>query len=312
MGWQLINSKIGDDCFGYLIGDGTEDGFYCFEATPYFSHYDRPVISDSYFPRLEVSAGGSRDTFERSGIDYNGNPVWGSVFYSVSERAWVYGLTSRYDSNTKLREPVYYTDLDGETVIGDSFFEGNYPGIGYTVTWTSAGAPGNLREVSASLVQDVWAWHDNGGISKSKSGFAGRYYNQADGTWKFVGIPSFEVRNGGEGCRFDGETFVRSSTRDARRNLVYVGDRGDQITKHRASGKWIIGTSGNGAWSVSDAPPGLNADAHFDGFSAVSAGATPEADESGTFDLQWIGNAMGDEKREVLMGEVSLWRTGLT
>lgn len=315
MGWQVINSKLspfnsdGYASFGYLVGDGNESGFFCFRQTPFFS---RPIISDSYLPHFEFSHTGEQH--ELCGVTYNGSPVYGSSPTNDGYGSYVFCPHSEYGSWIlfgQLAEPYYYTDIDETTKVGDVYYCGGFPEVnGSPVEWEKKGAvnSGDEGTVSASFVQRVWEWLDNGSTSLSRSGLCGRYYNEADGSWKFVGIPSYTVTNGGDGCYFTNEVFTRSATRDRNRNLVYVGDRGHTITKDRSSGKWVIGTRNRGNWSESDSAPSMNGNAVFKGYEWDADEQTAVPDQAGDFELKWDTNRMGDEQREVLMGECSLWR----
>ena len=317
MGWQVINSKLSrfdnnaeNDSYGYLVGDGNEAGYFCFQSSRYIS---KPFISDSVLPTLTFSDGATE--YMVAGISYDNREVYcpspstdGSgpfVFYSPSQRGWI-----RFE---ELCEPVYYTDIDKITKLGDVFYQGGFPELnGPAQTWELKGAVNEddwrPSAVSATFIQNVWEWHDNGSTSESRSGLCGRYYNEQDGTWKFVGIPSYTVTNGGYGCYFTNEVFTRSATRDRYRNLVYVGDRGHTINFDRSARKWVIGTRNRGTWSESDSAPSMNGNVAFTGFRWNADEQTAEPDEAGDFELQWDTNRMGDEKREVLFGEVSLWR----
>ena len=52
----------------------------------------------------------------------------------------------------------------------------------------------------------------------------------------------------------------------------------------------------------------MNQNATFAGFEWDAENQTAVPDEAGNFELKWDTNRMGDEQREVLLGEVSLWR----
>ena len=317
MGWQVINAKVsqfnggGRDSWGYLVGDGAEEGFFCFPQTPFFDH---AIISDSFTPHLKFSNGGAE--YDVCGISYAGNAVYGTAPEIDGYGSYVFCPRSTHGSwilLESLREPYYYTDIDETTKVGDLYYQGGFPDVnGPTETWELAGAVNGDESqpsaISATFIQNVWNWHDNGSTSQSRSGLCGRYYNEQDGTWKFVGIPSYTVTNGGDGCYFTNEVFTRSATRDRYRNLVYVGDRGHTITKDRSSGKWVIGTRNRGTWSESDSAPSMNGNVAFTGFRWNADEQTAEPDEAGNFELKWDTNRMGDEQREVLFGEVSLWR----
>ena len=318
MGWQVINAKISQfdgsnetDCWGYLIGDGAEDGYYCFRRTPFF---ENPVISDRFAPVLKFSNGGAEYTI--CGVSYGGNAVYGTAPEIDGYGNYVFRARSAHGYwilFEQLREPYYYTDIDEETKVGDLFYQGSFPELnGPAETWELTGAVNGTEwqpsAVSATFTQNVWEWHDNGSTSQYRSGLCGRYYNRQDGSWKFVGVPSYTVTNGGDGCYFEDEVFTRSATRDANRNLVYVGDRGHTIHYDRSAQKWVIGTRNRGTWSESDSAPSMNGNVAFTGFEWDAENQTAVPDEAGNFELKWDTNRMGDEQREVLLGEVSLWR----
>ena len=313
MGWQRINSLVrrpagGSQDYGYsegfLVGTGHEEGFYCFRESPYVSV---PFISDAFMPHLEFDGG---TVYGQLGLAYNDDEVYGD-----GTTVWIFKPRSQSGSWVRaqaLREPYYYTDIDETTVVGDKFYKGDFPDLnGGAETWTIAGAytQGEAGStVSVKLVQDIWEWQDNYGAGTWTSGsrFCGRYYNAKDGTWKFVGIPTYRPTQMSAGGYFNGELFTRGG-KDSRGSFTYVGTRGHTITHSATTGKWRVESS-EGHWSEATDEPSMSQGVAFQGMMWDPDQGVEAADPNGNFMLQFAYFAMGQEKRDVLMGEVSIWR----
>lgn len=307
MGWQTINTVLNPSgtqdfdhkSLGFLQGTGNEDGYYCFTSGP---HHPHPYIAKEWAPHLKF------DGQEYSLTDYlfNGQSVYASsaygyVFYSSWENSWVW---MQY-----LREPYYYTDIDGKTIKGDVFYKGNFPNLnnGY-IQWSIAGNtsdnPNLPRTKDVSLEQDYWEWYSNGAKSQSLSGFCGKYHNLENDSWKFVGIPTFLAYT--QQGYYTGEIFSRSFEKDQNKHYTYGGDKGHSIT--RSMGIWVLGQVGHGKWSECDQEPSLTEEIQFTGYQLDEGTGSRVRDPKGDFILKWNGMEMGDKKNAILMGEVSLWR----
>lgn len=315
MGWQLINSVLrkgfgdhpeSDYSFGYMIGDGNEDGYYCFSESPYVY---QPFISDTFLPKFEVDG----STYSTYPLSYNDDTVWGGT----SSNQWIFKPKTQngyWVMFNHLREPYYYTDIDETTVVGDQFYKGSLPALnGNGEQWEIAGAFSSSEAGSTKLVkltQDIWLWHDNGDRRQSQSGMCGRYFNELDGTWKSVGIPTYEAKNDQDNnCYYQNEKFSRSFEKNTQtRQFDYIGDRGHTISYSRGMQIWHIGTIGQGKWSECSTDPNVHSAVTFRGYQIDQGTGNHVEDPLGNFTLTWKHMSPGDEKREVLMGEVSLWR----
>lgn len=314
MGWQWVNVKIdkatGDRAtaspvMGYFVGTGHEQGYYCFPNTPYF---DSPIISDSLCPRLEFSDG---VVLRPSPVSYEGETVWAYTGGPFAFRSRERGAAKRIRME-ELREPYWYTDLDGETLVGDTFFEGAMPQLNAAAptTWTLEGAvnEGEEDSVDVELKQDVWEWHDNGDVTDpGEIDMAGRYYNEEDGSWKSVGVPEFKA-SAAQTSPFHDESFSREAEKDENDRLVYRGGNGHVIRHDADAGKWVVGTVGSGTWAESSTAPSVGGTARFAGKRWNEDTEQAEDDHDWDFSLEWKHNVLGDMKRELLVGEVSLWR----
>ena len=266
MGWQKINTVItadtgGDEdekTEGFLKGTGHEDGFYCFYRAPF--HRYKPFIAQTYLPKLEVQE--LSKELEIQDYSFNNDRVFATseeasaqvVFKSAFEGEWIYPQgTTTPGADVGLREPYYHTDLDGETLIGDYYYKGSLPQEinGEPYVWTLEGAIPSWTSlgqyIHVKLTQDFWEWYDNGTISQQRSGFCGRYYNERNGTWKFVGIPTFITETSVAGSYFFNETFKRGN-KDDHDQFVYDGDKGHTI--QYKNGQWVVGRVGTGHWSA--------------------------------------------------------------
>lgn len=320
MGWQLINSVVkaitGENeivqSVGYMYGTDNEDGCFCFHRGPY--HAEKPFIAEEFCPHIDF--GGY--TYRQIGFLFNNRPVFkndnaGYIFYSAKEGAWIGGLQDSTLSMNNIREPYYYTDLDGETVKGDVFYKGNFPELNESpINWTKSGSTEfpNLPETKqAEMKQNFWEWNTNGSIPMNQSGLCGKYKNAEDDSWKFVGIPKFQVIvERGQSCYYTNEKFTRSWEKEtSSRKYVYEGDKGHTIKYE--SGVWVLGTQGQGKWSQGDDEPSLTDPVSFQGYQIDEGSGEPTTDPEGNFVLSWYGMVLGDKKNNVLMGEVSLWRS---
>lgn len=313
MGWQTINTVLNPSgtqdfdhkSLGFLQGTGNEDDYYCFTSGP---HHPRiPYIAKEWAPHLKFDG----NQFSVADYLFNGQSVYtssayGYVFYSTWENSWVW---MQY-----LREPYYYTDIDGETIKGDVFYKGNFPDLndGY-VQWSIAGNTSDNSYLpqtkDVSLEQDYWEWYSNGAKSQSLSGFCGKYHNSEDDSWKFVGIPTFlAYTQQGHQCYYTGEIFSRSFEKDPYRHYTYDGDKGHSITRSRTMGIWVLGQVGHGKWSECSMDPSLTEEIQFTGYQLDEGTHVQVRDPKGDFILKWNCMEMGDKKNAILMGEVSLWR----
>lgn len=313
MGWTLINSVVrksyGDHpesnySFGYLVGDGHEDGYFCFSESPYFN---KPFISDTFLPRIQVGW----DSLPMDGLCYNDERVFGGpslvsfVFKPKTQSGdWIYA--------TFLREPYYYTDIDETTVVGDQFYKGELPEVnGDPEEWEIAGAysqneAGSTKEVT--LTQNVWLWQNNGSMSQSASGFAGRYYNSEDGSWKYVGVPTYKATNDSyTDAYYRTEEFSRSAEKDNHGNFQFEGTEG-HIIKNVGGTTWVLGRQGVGKWSIAESNPSMDTPVQFRGYQIDEGTTQAVPDPKGDFIFEWKCCRMGNGTKEVLMGEVSLWR----
>ena len=327
MGWQKINSMIKayaddvgyyyDDCEGYLVGTNNESGYYCFKKGPWSNN--KPFISDTFYPHLVINRGSEQNLYLQD-YTFNNSRVFKSVnnyiFHSNAESKWIYPVgTSNYGGvGPGLREPYYYTDID-DTLQGDFFYEGVFPETlnGEGVTWTLDGAiPENTSypsEATVSLKQDIWIWKNNGDRNASRSGFCGKYQNEVDGTWKMVGVPVFGTNTEAAGAYVFRETFTRGS-KDTHNHYLYEGDKGHLI--HYKSGQWIMGTVGSGKWSEGDEPSLHSGDeVNFKGYEIDEGTGEQVPDPKGDFKITFQHCEMGNQKGQVLMGEVSIWRRSM-
>lgn len=324
MGWQLINARIsrtgedgGDEqveSLGYLIGDGHEKDFFCFNKGPW--HRYEPYISKEYSPHIEVDG----TEFYIQDFTFNGKKVFATaatdeqptseyIFWSNAMSAWI------YLPGGGLREPFYWTDIDEETVLGDAFYVGgqvlpdlndqqgpeDWELTGNTTTSYSS-------KVYVSLKHDYWEWESNySGGSNSKP--CGRYRNPKTGSFKTVGIPTFKATNStNRNAYYDGIEFQRAG-KDSNDNWIYNSDSGKSIQCVPALGKWVLGTPYQGKWSESDSPPTAGGTPTlYQGFQVDEATHQPVRDGNGDFALSFDRYDMGKEKKPVLIGEVSLWR----
>lgn len=313
MAWQKINSVLrygttDSACEGFWKGSGHEDGFYCFQKSPWVPSYDGPFISDSFEPTLTID--GTDYTLQNN--TYAGEYVWGGggyfVFYSTTQRAWI--------RMNNLREPYYYTDIDETTKVGDKFFEGGLPSLnGQSETWKIDGAYTNSEAgstVQVTLHQDLWLWNTNGDWRKSKSYFAGKYYNEKDSTWKFLGVPNYKASVSNRNGYMYGETFTRSMEKVGKsiwsKHWTYQGSLGHSI--NYGSKKWVVGTEGSGAWSESEQEPSLHSDVIFRGYKMVEQEGelVKEEDPLGDFTISFAHLESGTLTKNILMGEFSIWR----
>lgn len=327
MGWQHVNSKLVQDDIdnlGYLVGTGNEDGYYCFYHSPYVYYSDGPFISDSFLPHLEVAD----SPYTIVGVTYG--PVTGS---NVNGRVWANGgphSGAQYVFNSRgngwirfdyLREPQYYLDIDGETMVGDLFYGGNFPQLNDATPteWTLQGAvnddpdnPGHDTSgydssISVYLKQNLWLWQTNGDWNKTKSGLCGKYYNQVDGSYKSVGMPAYQATDTSETSPFKDEIFLRAENRDSNNKLIYEGNNGHTIHYDKTSQKWIVGTIGQNHWSEGPKPPSIKSPVSFTG-KKMNEHGTEETDQDWDFTLEWKHFEPGNSKKQIYMGEVSLWR----
>lgn len=321
MGWQQINSKImrtgqdgGDsevESLGYLKGDGHEEGFYCFNLGPW--HPYEPYISAEYSPHLEIDG----TSFFLQDFTFNGKKVFATqgtleqpdqkyVFWANSMGAWVYLPSGG------IREPYYWTDIDEETVLGDAFYVGGQalPDLNDTQgpeDWDLAGnnTLGLPSTVDVALKHEYWEWWTNGNGRLMKP--CGKYRNPADGSMKFVGAPTWKAANDTGGAYYHNKEFQRAG-KDTLDNWIYRSTDGG-LTIHfvPAISKWVLGTLYGEAWSEGDVPP-MTGMVRYLGYTQDQTTHQPVRDSHGDFDLSWDRMDIGTEKREVLMGEVSLWR----
>lgn len=320
MGWQLINSVVkaitGENeivqSVGYMYGTDNEDGYFCFQRGPY--HAEKPFIAEEFCPHIEF---GGYNYFQ-TGFLFNNRPVFnnpnnGYIFYSKKENAWIGGLQDSTMSMNNIREPYYYTDLDGETVKGDVFYKGTFPELNAgAVEWTKSGSsefPSWPNTKEAEIKQEFWEWYNNGAINQENSGLCGKYKNAEDDSWKYVGIPTFlaYTRQGGQSY-YTGEIFTRSFEKDSRQKFTYAGDKGHTIAMGNG-GMWSIGRAGHGKWSECYQEPSLTEELQFTGYQIDESTQQQVRDAKGDFILKWNGMVLGNRKTPVLMGEVSLWRS---
>lgn len=317
MGWQLINSMVKKDTgidtdtrysFGYLIGDGRESGYYCFTKSPFVN---TPFISDTYLPKIKLNG----SPISIYGLSYNDENTWGSE----NGGQWIFKPKTqggKWISFGNLREPYYYTDIDDETVVGDTFYKGDLPQLnGEAEEWEIQGGywPSQAGRVNrVELIQNLWTWHDNGDLGSSASGFCGKYYNEEDGTYKTVGIPTYATQSSNTSCYFNGEHFTRSFEKNSGSNhFDYIGDNGHTISYDRGNMVWTIGTKGRGKWSETGDAPSIHSPCVFKGYEIDQGTGEEVPDSKGDFTLSWQHMSLGNEKRQVYMGEVSLWRKAL-
>lgn len=327
MGWQHVNSKLLQDAtenLGFLVGTGNEKGYYCFYYSPYVDSYTGPFISDAFLPHLEIDD----SNYTLRGVTYgpvtgsnsegrvwsNGNPHSGAQYVFKSRgNGWIkFGY---------LREPQYYLDLDGETMVGDRFYGGSFPQLNAEepTEWTLQGAvnddpdnpgqdtSGDPTTISVSLKQNLWIWDSNGDWTKTKSGLCGKYYNEEDGTWKLVGMPAYAAESTSETSPFKNEMFLRSDKRDSNGKLTYEGNKGHLVRYDRTKDKWVVGTIGQGHWAEASTPPSIGSSANFIG-KKLNDQDEEVADSDWNFTLTWKHMEPGNSKGTVYMGEVSLWR----
>lgn len=305
MGWQQINavltSQFGSTnqirSEGYLIGTDDEEGYLCFKKSPFINV---PFISEEYWPRLEVNGS---STYSVSEMLYDFWPVFGTSIFHIfrptnNNGKWIRG--------SFLKEPYYYTDID-DTVKGDSFYEGYLPDLDGTETWTPAGAQTG-SSIEVKMTQTRWVWVSNGDRNQSDSGFCGAYQNPEDHTWKFVGLPVFEATTNNNDDYFKNEKFTRSLEKEGGRwgHFTYIGDKGHTI--QYSQGKWVIGTLNSGKWSEASQEPSTQNEVTFSGYEMDTGTGDRVTDPRGDFTLTFKHREMGNEKRTVYMGEVSLWR----
>lgn len=310
MGWQLINSLVKSPdsesySIGFLKGSDNESGLYCFKQSPYMN---KPFISDSFWPRLTVNGS--------TGYSVSGKTYDNRIVYNSSNYAFIFkprGNGGNWIQAYFLREPYYYTDIDGTTVRGDYFYEGSFPELnGDAETWNLQGNNEYSRDASISveLKQSMWVWNNNGDRNMNRSGFCGAYLNSEDQTWKFVGVPVFETQVNNNDDYFKNEKFTRSLEKDGGYwgHFTYIGDKGHTITYDTRNAVWCIGTVNSGKWSQSSQEPSTQSSVTFNGFEMDEGSGNPVADPKGDFVLTFSYRDMGDAKRVVNMGEVSLWR----
>jgi hypothetical protein len=320
MGWQLINTVVkaitGENeivqSVGYMFGDDNEDGYYCFHRGPY--HAEKPFIAEEFCPHIDFDG----YSYFQTGFLFNDRPVFkntnsGYIFYSKKENAWIGGLQDSAFSMMNIREPYYYTDLDEVTVKGDVFYKGNFPELnGGQVLWTKSGSseyPSMPATKAAEIKQDFWEWYNNGSINQERSGLCGKYQNANDGSWKYVGIPTYlAYTQQGSQSYYTGEIFTRSFEKDARQKFTYEGDKGHTIAMGNG-GVWLIGQAGHGKWSECNDEPSLVDEIQFTGYQIEEGTGNIVRDANGDFILEWNGMVLGNKKKPVLMGEVSLWRS---
>ena len=321
MGWQLINSVVkaitGENeivqSVGYMYGTDNEDGYFCFQRGPY--HAEKPFIAQEFCPHIEFDG----MPYFQTGFLFNNRPVFrnesrGYVFYSLSQNAWIGGLQDSGGNLTNIREPYYYTDLDGETVKGDVFYKGEFPELNAgAVEWSKTGStefPSWPGTKEAEVKQEFWEWYNNGAINQERSGLCGKYKNAEDESWKYVGIPTFiaYTRASGGQSYYTGEIFTRSFEKDQSGHYTYVGDKG-HIIHLTGYGMWLIGQAGHGKWSECYQQPSLTEEIQFTGYQIDEGTGHQVRDGRGDFILKWNGMTLGNRKTPVLMGEVSLWRS---
>lgn len=305
MGWQQINAVLTSQFGnmnqirneGYLVGTDNEQGYLCFKKSPFIN---KPFISQEYWPKLKVNGG---STYSVSGMLYDFWPVFGPYSTHIfrptnNDGKWIQG--------SFLKEPYYYTDIDG-TVRGDSFYEGNLPDLDGTETWTAAGAQTG-SPIEVKMTQTRWVWVSNGDRNQTESGFCGAYQNPEDQTWKFVGLPMFEATTNNNDDYYRNEKFTRSLEKEGGYwgHFTYIGDKGHIIRYTRS--KWAIGIPNTGKWSEASQEPSTQNEVTFSGYEMDTGTGDRVADPRGDFTLTFKHREMGNEKRTVYMGEVSLWR----
>lgn len=317
MGWKLINCYIrnpeqtieGNDdgtSQGYLVGTGNEDGYYCFKATPFINEYNGPVISDTYCPQLIFSDGGG---VGEPTLVYLNHYAWNSSSLNTSVHYSNYFRDYVRMQGGGLREPYFYTDIDLSTVVGDKGYYGTMPALNDSPsTWEHFGADADQEAatISVSLQQNIWKWNNNGDRNRNMSGFCGRYYNEQDGSWKFVGVPTFKTDTGSNlSAYFRNEKFTRGEKNG--RHFVYEGDLGHTIAY--SNSKWVVGTIGSGQWSESSSEPSMSGgQTSFTGYKIDPDSGDQVADSNGDFNLTFTYFDLGSQTHLVPMGEISLWR----
>ena len=317
MGWQLINARIsrtgqdgGDEAVaseGYLRGTGHEDGFYCFKKGPW--HPSMPYISQDYSPHLEIDG----NDFYLQDFTFNEKKVFATkgdnpeyVFWSNLSGGWIYLIGGG------IREPYYWTDIDEETVLGDAFYEGGQtlPQLndGRAESWDLAGnnTTGHQATTEARLKHEYWEWVSN--LSQhNNDNLCGKYQNPKTHSWKFVGTPSFKANNGTNRQAYYRNTyFTRSASKDANDRWTYEGEKGT-ISYNLAAAAWVIGDI-NSKWSEGDEPSLGGTTSTFKGYEIDQGTHQKVPDGKGDFSIALDHFDLGNEKHEVLMGEVSLWR----
>lgn len=324
MGWQLINTNIrtsfpnnDDGSLGYLIGSGNEEGFYCFRKNTYHA---RPFISKTFMPYIEIQEFNNKK-FVIQDYSFNNSPVYqassdsnANLFFSAGQNSYVYPVgVNGGGEGVGLREPYYYTDIDETTLQGDYFYKGAIPNDlnGEPTTWSIEGAvPNNYSgpsTIHVLLKQEYWEWKNNGVEGLSDDPFCGKYKNDEKDTWKMVGIPTFSTFVQISSAYVAGERFKRGE-KDGNHNFIYYGDKGHTI--HCNGGEWMMGTQTvGGHWSIGNEPsmhPGT--EISFRGYEVDSGTNEIIPDPKGDFKVIFSHCAMGDQKGNVYMGEVSLWR----
>lgn len=274
-----------------------ETGLRCYR-TDVSSETSRWVIvsPDFVYPSFSIadSAAGSP-----AGL-YNALPYWrctgGFLFRSISG-GWIL-----FEA---LREPRAYLGPDGETWVGDGWYEfERAPNDISVASVGSVPAGTNLNDIAVAdrdsatgpTATPSWPRWERRAASPGASAPVG-YYDPVGGATGVVRLGSLRFRDS------DGRTWTESAD-----GKSYRGE-GGTATWRGDYGAWIIGTrKRGGSWAQCAADPSAAGGATFT-WMRWPAGGSPEADpEREALVWTFAGLATSGERTTIYMAEVSAWR----